>query len=128
MWNGTAHGPTLKHELAGLVVKEEQMWQQCSKAHWTKSGDTNSKFFHNKASQRFRRNGILGFEDSRGIMCMGDNKMSGLLEEYYQHLFTSSNPCAVEEVTQYTHWVVIDEMNRELTRDFTRAEVELALS
>ena len=58
---------------------------------------------------------------------MGDDKVEGILEEYYQHLFTSSNPCGVEEVTQYTHRVVTEEMNKELIGDFTCAEVELAL-
>lgn len=86
----------LKFDLAGLLVKEEKMWQQRSKAHWMKSGDKNSSYFHNKASQRFRRNRILGLKDSRGVMCMGDDRVAGLLENYYQQLFTSSNPSEID--------------------------------
>ena len=31
----------LKSDLVGLLVKEEKMWQQRSKAHWMKSRDKN---------------------------------------------------------------------------------------
>ena len=39
----------LKQELVGLVVKEERLWHQCSKTHWMKESDKNSKYFHHKA-------------------------------------------------------------------------------
>ena len=92
------------------------------------SGDKNTKYFHNKASQRFRRNWILGLQDSRGVMCMGDDSVAGLLENYYQQLFTSLNPCELEEVTQHTSRVVTDDMNKQLIEDFTCNEVELTLN
>ena len=74
----------LKEELSSLLVKEEKMWQQQSKTHWMKSSNKNSNYFHNKASYRYRRNQILGLKDSRGVMCMGDDNVAGLLENYYQ--------------------------------------------
>ena len=74
----------LKEELSSLLVKEEKMWHQQSKTHWMKSGNKNSNYFHNKASYRYRRNQILGLKDSRGVMCMGDDNVAGLLENYYQ--------------------------------------------
>lgn len=89
----------LKGELVGLLAKEEQKWQQRSKIHWLKSGDKNSKFFHTKASQRFRRNRILGIEDPNGVWCVGEEKVAGVFENYYSRLFTSSNPSEFEEVT-----------------------------
>ena len=118
----------MKSDLARLLVKEEKMWQQRSKAHWMKLGDKNSSYFHNKASQRYRRNRILGLKDSRAVMCIGDDRVVGLLENYYQQLFTSSNSSEIDGVTQHIGWVVTEEMNKEFTRDFTRAEVELALN
>lgn len=85
----------LKQELASLLVQEEKLWQQTSKTHWMKSGDSNSKYFHNRASQRFRRNRILGLRNSNGVMCMGDDNVAGLLENFYMELFTTSNPCNI---------------------------------
>ena len=58
----------LKQELAGLLVKEEKLWQQRFKTHWMKSGDKNSRYFHTRASQRYRRNWILGLRNSNGVV------------------------------------------------------------
>ena len=62
------------------------MWQQRSKIHWLKSSDKKSKFFLSKASQRFRRNRIMGLEDPNGIWCVGDENVAGMLEDYYSGL------------------------------------------
>ena len=56
----------LKAEVHDLMDKETRMWSQRSRVLWLKSGDSNSKFFHNKATQRFRKNSNLGIEDKRG--------------------------------------------------------------
>lgn len=117
----------LKQELAGLLVTEEKLWQQRSKTHWMKSGDTNSRYFHNRASQRLR-NQILGLRNSNGVMCMGDDNVAGLLENFYKELVTTSNLCNMEEVVQYTKLVMIEELNRELLGEFSLVEVDRALN
>lgn len=61
-------------------------------------------------------------------MCMGDGNVAGLLENYYQQLFTSSNPCDIDEVTHHKGWVVTEDMNKELVGNFTCNEVKLALN
>lgn len=66
---------------------------------WLKVGDKNTSYFHNKASQRFKQNRILGLLDSRGITCKGDENVARLLENFYQNLFTSSNSSGMDEVT-----------------------------
>ena len=118
----------LKQELARLLVKEEKLWQQRSKTHWMKEGDKNSKYFHHRDSQMYRRNWILGLKNLRGVMCMGDDNVAGLLEYFYKELFKTSHPCNMEEVLQHMRVVVMEEMNRELVGEFTHAEVDLALN
>ena len=54
----------LKAEVAELLRLEEKMWHQRSHVHWMLSGDKNSSYFHNHASQRFRRNNISELKDS----------------------------------------------------------------
>ena len=49
-----------KDEILELLMKEEKMWQESSKTHWLNSGDKNTSYFHSKASQRYRKNRILG--------------------------------------------------------------------
>ena len=43
----------LKREIIELIDKDNRMWFQ-----WAKDGDKNSKFFHNRATQRKRKNSI----------------------------------------------------------------------
>ena len=91
------------------------------------SGDKNSSYFHNRASQRFRRNSITELRDSWGRIDSGDEKVSEMIIEYYNQLFTTSNPHNIEEVVQHTKKVVSDDMNNCLTRNFSKEEVETAL-
>ena len=55
----------LEKEIHGLLIKEEQLWEQWSKSHWISLGDKNIAFFHSRASQRFRRNNIHGLRIKR---------------------------------------------------------------
>jgi hypothetical protein len=48
------HIKLLEEERNILLVAEEELWRQHSRALWIKSGDQNTKFFHQFAS--FRRN------------------------------------------------------------------------
>ena len=49
----------LRLEMNELLDKESLMWQQQARSLHLKSGDSNTRFFHNKASQRFRHNRIV---------------------------------------------------------------------
>ena len=60
-------------------------------------------------------------------MIARDENILTMIVDYYQKLFTTSNPTDLEEVVQYTKTVVIDDMNCMLTSEFTKAEVEVAL-
>ena len=48
----------LKKEILVLVDKENKLWFQRSKVLWATQGDRNSNFFHNRATQRRRKNTI----------------------------------------------------------------------
>lgn len=56
----------LKSEIHILMDRETRLWSQRSRVLWLKNGDKNLKFFHNKATQRFRKNIILGVRDRGG--------------------------------------------------------------
>jgi hypothetical protein len=57
----------LKSEINFLLEKEERMWRQRSRTSWLKDGDRNTRYFHGQASQRRRRNRIMGLRSNEGV-------------------------------------------------------------
>ncbi len=55
----------LKKGINDLLGKEEIMWRQRSRVQWLHEG-RNTKFFHVRANQRKRRNGMKGLFDHNG--------------------------------------------------------------
>lgn len=94
---------TIKKEISELLLLKEQLWHQRSCAHWMKSGDKNTTFFHSKASQRLRRNSIVSLRNNDGVLCSDEVEVTGLLVSYYKQFFTSSQPTYFEAVLQESH-------------------------
>lgn len=57
----------LRREINDLLDSEEILWHQRSRVHWYKEGDRNTKFFHARASERRKKNSILGLWNSEGL-------------------------------------------------------------
>ncbi|KAL5775024.1 hypothetical protein ACOSP7_012581 [Xanthoceras sorbifolium] len=53
-------------QIDGINDRMEQFWRQRSRAMWLKEGDRNTRFFHSKATQRRRRNRIVGLMGDDG--------------------------------------------------------------
>ena len=66
----------LEKEINELLVKEEKMWKQRSKALWLREGDKNTCYFHGRATQRFRRNKICELLDSKGQRYMKEDDIA----------------------------------------------------
>ena len=58
---------SLQTELNESLDKESQIWHQRSRALFLREGDRNTRYFHSKASQRFRRNRILGLRNESNV-------------------------------------------------------------
>ena len=61
----------LLNALNDLNEKEARMWLQRSKVLWAKMGDKNSRYFHLRATQRFRKNSITSLRKADGLWCNG---------------------------------------------------------
>ena len=118
----------LKREINDLLSKEEKMWKQRSRALWLHEGDRNTRYFHSRATHRYRRNRIEALENALGEKCVEENGIANILVDFYQNLFTSASPSQIEEALEATPRVVTDEMNQTLVAPFVKAEVEIALS
>ena len=57
---------TTQIELNCWLEKEDEMWRQRSRINWLQSGDRNTRFFHEKASTRFKKNLIDRLLDAGG--------------------------------------------------------------
>ena len=117
----------LKEEINVLMDQETRMWNQLSHILWLKNGDGNTKFFHTRASHRFRKNVILGINDPHGDWKVEPNDIGEVLINFYQELFTTSNPTLHEDVLDQIPRVILDDMNKDLMCKFKEWEVVQAL-
>ena len=117
----------LKEEINGLLRKEEKMWKQRSRALWLHEGDSNTRYFHSRATHRYRRNKIDSLENAARKLSIDEKEIASILVAYYQNLFDSSHPMHIEEVLVATPSLVIEEMNEKLIATFLRSEVDIAL-
>ena len=119
---------SLQIEINNMLDKENLMWQQRSRAFFLKNGDRNTTYFHSKASQRFRRNRILGLKNNQNVWCTEESQIKNIAVDYYQSLFSSSSPSELEKILEKIQTSVTEPMNLTLLKDFNREEVESALT
>lgn len=82
----------LRAEINETLLREEIMWNQRSRALWIKWGDRNTKFFHATASQRHRKNRIMGLQDSEGIWQEEQGRIEGIILDYFAAIFKLDHP------------------------------------
>jgi hypothetical protein len=117
----------LRNEIGQLLLKEEKMWSQRSRTRWLHEGDRNTLFFHSRASQRRRRNEILGLRNDEGDWCDRPDQVARIALDFFQQLFHSINPQEILNITSTIAPVVTEDMNSHLSQDFTAEEVETAI-
>lgn len=82
-----------RHELYtrlhSLLTQEKTFWRQRSKENWLRLGDQNTKFFHQKANRRQRRNRLHGLFDEAGNWHKDKMGIEAVIVEYFTKLFDS---------------------------------------
>ena len=103
----------LENQISNMLMDEEIYWKQRSRVKWLKEGDRNTKFFHEKASARRRKNKIWGVEDNNGKWLKDQDDINREFSEFFQDLFTTSNPsyAQIQEVVLELQPKVTSEMN-----------------
>ena len=113
----------LKDEIEILLDKENWMWLQCSKTLWAVQGDRNTRFFHSKATNRYRKNFIHKLRNTDGQWSANNEEVADILIQYYKELFTSTNPTFPKEVLLTINPWVSAQMNNRLSADFKAWEI-----
>ena len=108
----------VKSELNRMLLVEEDMWHQRSRNCWLKAGDRNTSFFHTKASNRHQRNSISKIRGSNGVWLDDEALIGSTFVEYFEQLFTSSQPTVSDELLEAIQTKVTDRMNSTLLQDF----------
>ncbi|XP_059441902.1 uncharacterized protein LOC132174228 [Corylus avellana] len=104
----------LQSEIDIVLECEDCKWKQCALQNWYQYGDRKTPFFHVWANHRRKVNNIRQIQDEEG--------------RYYQNLFSAGESVGIEECLATLDTRVTTEMNADLSRVFTAAEVEAALN
>lgn len=78
-----------KKKYSSLLHNHEIYWKQRAKVMWLKEGDNNTRFFHNQASARRRRNSISRLRNRQGNWCTTSEEVDNTIFSYYSELFKS---------------------------------------
>lgn len=77
-------------QIENLLGEEEIYWRQRARVDWMKWGDRNSKWFHQRATQRRKCNRIEGLWDTDGRWVEDEEGMEQIVVGYFQNLFVSN--------------------------------------
>ncbi|KAF7150653.1 hypothetical protein RHSIM_Rhsim02G0038900 [Rhododendron simsii] len=113
----------VEEDMKQATIEEENYWRAKSKVAWLRHGDKNTAFFHAKTVQRRANNRIHGLEDRDGIWKDKSSEVEGIICDYFQHMFSSSNPSSIDEVIQEVQPKISSEMNARLLRLVSSGEV-----
>ncbi|CAM8877709.1 unnamed protein product [Rhodiola kirilowii] len=120
---------SISKELEEWLAREELFWRQRSRVEWLKEGDANTKFFHEKASCRDRRNTIVRIKEE-GRWIEGEEEICRKAMLFYAELFRQ------DKVREEVDWSkelecmkvkLSDEAYHQFCTPFTTTEVQEAL-
>jgi hypothetical protein len=110
-------------ELDNLLENEEMWWSQRSRALWLQHGDRNTKYFHQKASQRRQRNHIDSIQDIQGTKHYDHDNIELTLLTHFKDLFTSQGTHNTDQVVQVVNNKITPDMYTQLDNAYTAEEV-----
>ena len=117
----------LKKEINEVMLREEIMWNQRSRALWIKYDDRNTKFFHATANNRQRKNRIEGISDLEGRWKEGGEEVEDVILNYFTEIYSTTFPTEFEASLGAVDRRVSEAMNAELLKEFKEEEVLQAL-
>ncbi|XP_071933546.1 uncharacterized protein [Coffea arabica] len=118
---------TLKKQLTEAYRKEEAYWGQKARVQWLKEGDRNTRYFHSEVEGRRKKNSISALQRDDGTWCESEEEVEGEINEYFEKLFTSSNPRQFDAILRGIPQVITDQMNSKLTKPVSEMEARKAV-
>ncbi|CAN6234585.1 unnamed protein product [Urochloa humidicola] len=116
-----------KRELDELLYREEMIWMQRSRISWLREGDRNTKYFHQKARWRARKNRIKKLKREDGSWTSDQNEMQGMAKDYFTDLFLRDNDVDPQELIDLLDPRITDDINRDLCKPYSVEEISDAM-
>jgi hypothetical protein len=113
--------------LVELQGREEKMWRQQSRIQWLSEGDKNIHFFHQRASQRRKKNKISRLAKADGSVTEDPIKLQQMARSFYADLYTLEATSGMDEVLASVPVSVTVDMNAKLIAPFRDNEIKEAL-
>ncbi|CAB4278316.1 unnamed protein product [Prunus armeniaca] len=114
-------------EMDVLLEREEMLWRQRSRVSWMKYGDKNTRFFHEHAKMRGRRNLIQTIVDDQGVWHTSTESIGSAFCDYFQGLFASNGLQEAGAATEVVKPLLTPSQNLRLNQVFSREEIETSL-
>lgn len=78
------------------------MWKQRARVQWLAEGDKNTEFFHQKATNRRRKNQIVKLTHDDGTICEELGQLEEMVLAFYENLYVAEGTIGIKEVlSQY---------------------------
>eukprot|EP00253_Pinus_taeda_P010417 PITA_10417 len=113
-----------------ILLDKEEEWRIKSRAIWLKSGDENTRFFHNYAKGRKSANTIWSLKDEEGSEVSSFTKLASLGKRHFERIFADSGEASIAQVLRTAQCFprfVEEEEAEDLSRPVSKEEVEAAM-
>jgi hypothetical protein len=117
----------LEKELHVIYEREEVMYKQRSRQDWLRYGDTNTKYFQNRATHSRRKNTIQFLDRTDGSRCSTNEDMREWANSFFGNLFASEGAADMDRVVDRIGEFVTREMNEQLAAEAMDKEIVEAL-
>ena len=114
-------------EMNEMLYREEMMWLQRSRISWLREGDKNTKFFHQKAVWRSRKNRIRRLKACNGQWCDDPSQMASMATDFFGSLYTKDDNVNPDLLISLLDERISGEMNAVLCKEFSDKEIGDAL-
>ena len=105
------------------MQQQESYWKQKAKQFWLAADDSNTKYFHQFASSKRKKNAIMKLKDDHDRWLSWDSGLQHLIVNCFKDLF-SFRGCNGEEIFSTAKRKVSDMQNYELLRPFEGYEIK----
>lgn len=76
-----------RNEYEAVLVQEEIIWFQKSRAKWLHYGESNTRYIHGVTAMRRRRNSYDMLQNELGEWISGTSQLETMVTHYYQNMF-----------------------------------------